>query len=319
MPKITVLTTLYGSERYVRPLYERTKDVLGRLTDSYEFVFVDDGSPDHSKAEVLKLIEQDKNVRLIELSRNFGHHKAVMAGLEYVTGDLVFLFDSDLEEDPELLERFYRLMEQDPELDVVYAYMEQRKGALLERLPGSLFYWLINRMADIEVPKNMMAARLMRRQYVDSLVRFRESHVFLGGIMTLAGFKQLGVPATKGSKGSTTYTWRRKFTQALDALVSFTNKPLTFVAAVGIAISFVSFLVALYLAARLVFYGDNIEGWAVVLASLWFLGGLIISSIGLVGFYVGRVFLQVKMRPNAIIKKIHNPAAPTAGEGGTAP
>lgn len=307
MPHVSVLTTLYCSAPYIEELYERTRASLAKITDDYEFVFVDDGSPDDSKKLVEGLIEKDGRVRLVELSRNFGHHKAVMEGLAHTAGDYVFLFDSDLEEEPELLERFYAIMQENPEgTDVVYGYMEERKGSIFEKIPGWIFYRLINFMSDVPIPKDMMAARLMKRGYVDNLLKFGESHVFLGGIMALNGYRQVGVPAAKGSKGSTTYSWGIKVANAVDALVSFSNKPLTYVAVLGIAISSVSFVVTAYLVARLLIYDVSIDGWMLVLASLWFLGGLILSAIGLVGFYVGRVFLQVKDRPNTIVRKVYN-------------
>lgn len=307
MPHVTVLTTLYYSAPYVEELYARTLEVLEGITDDYEFVFVDDGSPDDSKVLVEGLIERDKRVRLVELSRNFGHHKAVMAGLEHTSGDYVFLFDSDLEEDPKLLGRFYGIMQEDPEkIDVVYGYMEKRKGSVFERLSGTLFYKLISLMSDVPIPANVMAARLMKRGYVDNLLKYQEEHVFLGGIMTLNGYHQIGVPAEKTSKGSSTYSLRIKLALAMDALVSFSNKPLTYVAMLGVAISSISFLVTAILVLRVLMYDATLDGWWMVLASLWFLGGLIISSIGLVGFYVGRIFIQVKGRPNTVVRKVYN-------------
>lgn len=307
MPHISVVTSLYKSGPYIDEFYRRSLDAIHSITDSYEFIFVDDGSPDDSGRKVRDLIEKDPNVRLVELSRNFGQHKAIMAGLAFASGDFVFVLDSDLEEEPELLTRYYNIMQEDLEhTDVVYGYMERRKGNLSERLPGMLFYKIMNMMADIPIPQNMLLARLMKRSYVENLVKFGESHVFLAGVMQLAGHNQKGVPTKKTSKGTTTYTVGRKLSLAADALISFTNKPLTFVAGMGLCISAVSVIVALVIVARLLLYNTAIDGWILVLASLWFLGGLNIACVGLVGFYVGRVFLQVKGRPNVVIKATHN-------------
>jgi putative glycosyltransferase len=307
MPRFSILTSLYRSAPYINEFYERSLEVLKKLGGDYEFVFVDDGSPDDGNRIVKDLIERDPNVRLIELSRNFGHHKAIMIGLENVQGELVFMLDSDLEEEPELLEIFYALMmDSDDDVDVVYGVMEHRKGGMMERLPGMLFFKVINILSDLPIPKDIMAARLMKSDYVKSIVRYQETQLFLGGVMMLAGFNQVEHVAAKSSKGHTTYDWGRKITLALDALISYTNKPLTFIAFFGIGISFVSLLMVAYLLYRLSSGQGDVEGWMAVLASLWFLGGLTILSIGLVGFYVGRIFIQVKQRPNAIIKRIHN-------------
>lgn len=307
MPRVSIVTTLFRSEPYIREFYERGRAALEHVTDDYEFVFVDDGSPDGSAESVLALIADDKNVRLIELSRNFGHHRALMAGLEHTSGDLVFLLDSDLEEEPELLTKFYDVMRANEETDVVFGYMERRKGDAFERLSGWLFYKIINFMSEIHIPESVLAARLMTRRYVDQLVRYREVNVFFGGVSQLAGFKQIGVPCTKGSKGNSSYTLSMKIAQLLDAILSFTNKPLTYVAGSGLTIAVLSFFAALYLLVAAASTGRAISGWTVVLAAQGIIGGLTIASIGLVGFYVGRIFLQVKDRPTVVIKAIHNP------------
>ena len=184
--------------------------------------------------------------------------------------------------------------------------MAKRPVPIFARVSGAVFYRLMNLMSDLPIPENPMAARLMTRSYVDALLQFRESHVWLAGIMALSGFRQIGVPCEKTHKGSSSYSLSRKITLALDALISFTNKPLTFVAGSGILISVASLAIAVYLFSRALSSDAEIAGWMLVLASVWFLGGLILSAIGLVGFYVGRIFLQVKQRPNAIIRKIYN-------------
>lgn len=309
MPRFSVLTSLYYSSPYIEKFYERIRASIDTLGGDYEIVFVDDGSPDDGNEVVLKLIERDPCVRLVELSRNFGHHKAIMIGLEHVCGEFVFMLDSDLEEEPELLETFYETMmpgNEHGEIDVVYGVMEARKGSGLERISGAAFYKVINMLSDLPIPENAMAARLMRLPYVKSLLQFQETQLYLGGIMMLAGYNQVPHATKKGSKGQTTYTFMRKITLALDALISYTNKPLTFIAVFGVVICLMSFALNMGFAVRY-FSGDNpVEGWMWILASIWLLGGLTILAIGMVGFYVGRIFIQVKARPNAIVKRIHN-------------
>lgn len=302
MPRVSVLTSLYNSAPYIEEFYARSLAVIQSLDLDYEFVFVDDGSPDEGNAVVQGLIERDASVRLVELSRNFGHHKAIMAGLEHVQGDLVFMLDSDLEEEPELLETFFSIMNDGDEIDVVYGVMEQRKGSVFERMSGALFYTIINFLSDLPIPENAMAARLMKRRYVEELVAYQETQLYLGGVMMLAGFNQVGVPMQKTSKGRTSYTFARRYTLALDALISYTNKPLTFIAFFGIAVLLVSIAMGIYCISLA---SGEAQGWLWVLASVWLLGGLTICSIGLVGFYIGRIFIQVKGRPNAVVKRIH--------------
>lgn len=307
MPEISVVTSLFKSAPYIDEFYARCRAAIAPITDSYEFIFVDDGSPDDSKERICALIEKDSNVRLVELSRNFGHHKAVMAGLRYARGDYVLLLDSDLEEEPELLTQFYDVMTTDERKpDVVYGYMTHRKGRWIERVSGTLFYKTINFISEIYIPENALVARLMTQSYVRNLIRYDESHVFLGGVLQLTGYRQVGIPAKKGSKGSSTYTLGIKISQAMDAILSFTNKPLTYVAALGLGISGVSLLVALFFVMRVLASGRDLDTIGLILVSIWFLGGLTIFSIGLVGFYVGRIYSEVKDRPNVIIKQVHN-------------
>lgn len=306
MPHISVLTTIYNTAEHLEELYRQTTEVLREITDDYEFVFVDDGSPDNSLEVVQRLIERDARVRCVELSRNFGHHRAVMCGLEHVRGDYVFLFDSDLDEDPKYLKRFYDKMQERPgEVDVVYGRRSVRTGSLFYRLSGMLHYKLLNFMSDMHIPENQATARLMTREYVQSLLEYKESNVYLAGVMTLAGFHQEAVEVTKVPQGESSYTFRRKLTQALDGLLAFTNKPLTYIFLLGVFLSMFAILAALIMVIRLVAQGVTIEGWTLVLVSVWFLGGLIIAFIGTVGIYVGRIFLQVKRRPNAVVRKIH--------------
>ncbi len=307
MPRISILTSLFCAEPYIQEFYERSKATVETITEDYEIVFVDDGSPDGGNAVVQRLIQEDPRVRLIELSKNFGQHRALLAGLQHVRGELVFMIDSDLEEDPELLEVFYRTMsENESEIDVVYGVMKKRKGGLLERVSGALFYTIMNRISEVPVPRNMMGARLMTSDFVKSLLEYGEAQPFLGGIMALAGYKQVGVPCEKGSKPVTSYKLRRKVNLAVNALLSFSTKPLTWVLASGCVIT----LAALLGVAGLVMRGgsgtDESARWAWILASVWLLGGLIIMSVGVVGLYVGRVFGQVKRRPNVIVKRIYN-------------
>src|SRR6185503_18434667 len=261
MTGVSIVTTLYRSAAFVRPFHERATASARGLADDWEIVFVDDGSPDESARLVREIMARDPRVRLVELTRNFGHHKALLAGLAHARKDFVFLIDSDLEEPPELLGEFYRQLVAQPELDVVYGQTNGRRGGPFERLSGSLFYWLINVLSDVPVPKNVTIARLMRRAYVDDLLRFDEAHVFILGLMQLAGHRQLGVPVHKAHKGSTTYTLRKKLSQASDAVLSFSDKPLWLISLVGVVISGIAFVLIVTLIVRKLAFGHVMIGW----------------------------------------------------------
>lgn len=308
MPRVSVITSLYRSEPYIEELYARCVAILNEIADDYEFVFVDDGSPDAGNEVVGKLIDCDERVRLIELSRNFGHHPALMVGLQHATGDYIFLIDSDLEEDPELLARFYEIMtscEESP--DVVYGVMEERKGGLLERLPGRVFYKILNALSEVKVAEDVIGARLMTRQYVNALLQFTEARPYLGGIMAFVGFDQVAVRCPKSSKGDTTYDLRRKVSLALDGILGFSNKPLTFVAALGLFLTICAVAATMVLLFSQTGGEPSAQAWTLV--SIWLFGGLTILSLGIIGLYVGRILVQVRHRPTAIVRQIYNPSS----------
>ncbi len=303
--KLSVVTTLYKSERFVNEFYERLQKVIIQYTDDYEIVFVNDGSPDQSSHEVLKVRNQDANVKLIELSRNFGHHKAVMTGLKYATGELVFLLDSDLEEEPELLIEFIEEIKKN-NADVVFGVQKARKGRFVERITGKIFYKIFNNLADVPIEENILMARLMNRKYLEALKKFSERELFLGGVFALVGFKQIAVEVTKLGKGTTTYSTRRKLALLVNAITSSTKNLLIYVFYLGLIISFLSFIFIMYYLISSLFYKDYLSGWPSVILSIWFLSGLIILSVGILGIYLSKVFEETKKRPLTIIKRIYD-------------
>ncbi len=204
--KLSVVTTLYNSTSYIQEFHERITNSVQKITEDYELVFVNDGSPDDSLARVLEIHRTDPRVKVVDFSRNFGHHKAILAGLGQARGNLVFLIDSDLEEDPDLLLQFYEFLSENPEYDVVYGYQGKRKGGLIERLGGGIFYRFFNLCSGIKLTPSQLTVRLMKRPYVQALLQFRESEIFLAGIFELAGFRQKPVEVKKHGRGETSYT-----------------------------------------------------------------------------------------------------------------
>lgn len=302
--KLSIVTTLYCSEPYVSEFYLRTKKAAEKITNDYEIVFVDDGSPDKSLDLAIELSEKDEKVKVIELSRNFGHHKAMMTGLSYANGEYVFLLDSDLEEKPELLEIFFEKLKQE-KCDVVYGVQNKRKGNWFERISGEMFYFFINLITDLALQKNLITARLMTRAYVKSLVRYRERELFLAGIWQITGYKQVSVVVEKGDKGSSTYSLSRKMTILIDSITSFSNKPLLYIFYLGVMFSLLSLIWVGYLLLEKLVLGTPIAGWISIMVSVWFLGGVIILFIGTIGIYLSKVFVEAKRRPYALIRKIY--------------
>ena len=301
---LSVVTTLYYSEPYISEFYNRISLEIRKLTSDYEIIFVNDGSPDNSLALAIELYEQDKHIKIIDLSRNFGHHKAIMTGLSYAKGELIFLLDSDLEEEPELLSLFHEHY-QLSEVDVVYGVQKVRKGNIFEKITGEVFYSFFNLISSYPVPRNLITARLMSQRYVRSLVDHKDKEIFLAGLWAITGFKQVPLVVKKYSKGESTYNFFRKLSIAINSITSFSNKPLIFVFYLGALISLISAIAVIVLIIRRLFFNVLLSGWSSLIVSVWFLGGLTIFSLGIIGIYVAKIFSETKQRPYTIIRNIY--------------
>jgi putative glycosyltransferase len=306
--KLSIVTTLYNSSATVEAFYLRAVAAAESLTEDFEIVMVDDGSPDNSLEIACALVEKDSRVRVVELARNFGHHKALMTGLDHARGDLCFLIDSDLEENPAVLREFFDKM-QSGDVDVVYGYQIGRKGGLWERVTGQIAYRLFKSLFAHPIPRNHITVRLMKRAYVDSLLLHRERQTVIGGLWVITGFKQVGLPVNKLARGNTTYGLWRRWLMLIDSITSFSEIPLVAIFYFGIAISGLSALVGIVLVIHKLIFRGAIEGWVSVMLSVWFLGGLLIFSVGVIGVYVSKIFIETKNRPYTIVRRIHQGAA----------
>jgi len=302
--ELSIVTTMYHSAPYIEEFYERVSKSAQKITDDYEIIFVNDGSPDNSLDIAVSLHEKDSRVIVVDLSRNFGHHRAMMTGLGYARGEKVFLIDCDLEEEPELLGAFYEKFNNEA-CDVVYGIQKTRKGGAFERITGNLFYTVFNRLSGIRMPHNLVTARLMSARYVKSLLLYKERELFIDGIWHITGYKQIAVYVNKHSTSISTYSLRKKIAQSVNAITSFSDTPLIFIFYTGIFISSISALYILYLFARKMFSGVGISGWTSLIVSVWFLGGLTIFFIGIIGIYLSKVFVETKKRPYAIIRAVY--------------
>ena len=221
---------------------------------------------------------------------------------------MVFLIDCDLEEPPELVGAMYRALEESraaaEPADVVYAVPRQRKGGVFERVSGSLFYRIFNAISDVQVPNNWMIVRLMTARYVEALFAHHERELFLGGLLCITGFRQIGIAADKKHKGSTSWTLAKKLRTAVQALTAFSARPLWFLAIAGSLISVASAMVILYTILRVLVLRQPYQaGWASIIVTISFFGGLNLLAIGIVGLYIAQIFAEVKARP-CIVKDI---------------
>lgn len=301
--EISVVATLYNSAPYIREFVERSHSALKAITNDFEVVLVDDGSPDDSLAIALSVLPERPFLKVVELSRNFGHHKAMMTGLEHTTGRLVFLIDVDLEEPPELLNDFYSALLEGA-WDVVYGFQKERKGALLERVGGDLAWRFLNLFLPVKIPHSHSTVRLMTRDYVNALLLHKEHKTAIGGLWVMTGFRQKGLEFEKRSRGKTSYGLSRRLVALLDSITSFSELPLFIIFYIGCIVILGSIVMAGWLIFRRL-HGYLLAGWASTIVLLTFFGGLTVFSIGVVGLYVSRIFIETKGRPYTVIRKIH--------------
>ena len=303
--KFSIVATLYQSEAYIVEFYQRTSAAVRRLVgDNYEIILVNDGSPDHSLDIAVQLSEDDNHVIVVDLSRNFGHHKAMMTGLAQARGLSIFLIDSDLEEDPEWILSFSEKMASD-ECDVVYGVQEQRKGSVFERWSGQWFYLIFKTLTGMALPENVVTARLMTRRYVDALLRHEEREIFIAGLWYITGFAQCPQVVKKHSTSKTTYNFRRKMSLLVNSVTSFSNAPLVSIFYIGVLISILAIFYTTYLVINWMFLAKPLSGWTSVMASIWLIGGMVISFIGVVGIYLSKIFSETKRRPYTIVRQIY--------------
>lgn len=303
--KLSIVATLYQSAPYIAEFHQRATAVARQFAgDDYEIVLINDGSPDNSLELAVQLTETDKHVVLVDLSRNFGHHKAMMTGLAASGGDYVFLIDSDLEEEPEWLLSFEEQMQQEAS-DVVYGVQARRKGGMFEQVSGWLFYRFFRLLTGIAQPDNIVTARLMTRRYVQALVAHQERELNIGGLWVATGFRQSQQTVRKHATSPTTYTFARKFSHLVNAVTSFSSLPLVFTFYAGLLISLSAAFFIAYLAFRFFFVSTPPDGYTSIIASIWLFSGLIILFVGIQGIYISKVFSEVKQRPYTIIRHVY--------------
>jgi putative glycosyltransferase len=297
---------MYYSAAYLDEFMRRTRSTASAITDDLEFVLVNDGSPDDSLDIAIAYHKKHDDVRVVDLSRNFGHHRAMMVGLAHVTGDLIFLIDCDLEEPPEALSQLYEALNSNG-ADVAYGVQTIRDEPLFNKVTANLYYTIFNMLSDQPIPRNVLTLRLMSSRYVRQLVRHQERVFSIEGLWQLTGFQQVPVYVSKAPhSGNSTYTLRRKIAMAASAVTAFSNKPLIYMPLIGFAIMGVASLGIAYLLIVWLAAGASVEGWASLILSIWFVGGLTIVMLGVIAIYLAVIFNEVKARPYYIIREIYD-------------
>ncbi len=303
-PTLSIVAPIYNETGNIPELYRRVKNMMESLGESWELLMVDDGSTDGSTDMIRELHQQDPRVRPVIFARNFGHQIAVTAGLDYARGRAVVIIDSDLQDPPEVIPDLVEKWRAGYE--VVYAVRAEREGeSWFKKLTASLFYRLIYRITDVDIPLDTGDFRLLDRKVVDVMKQMRERHRFLRGMSVWVGFKQTGVKYRREPRyaGETKYPLRKMLKFATDAVTSFSYFPLQlsmymgFIAA-GASILAIPIVIALRLAGSQAFYGQ-----ASTLIAVLFLGGVQLISLGILGEYIGRLYDEARGRPLYIVSE----------------
>ena len=302
--RLSIVTTLYRSASTIDEFYRRVIAAAEPITHDIELVMVNDGSPDDSLDIALALHRADPRVVVVDLARNFGHHKAMMTGLGHASGDLVFLIDSDLDEDPELLAGFHeRLMK--GECDVVYGIQQTRRGGPVERISGAVFFSLVDALSDQRIPRNLATVRLMTRNYVRALVRHRDREFVISQLWQVTGFRQVALPFRKMSGSSSTYSLGMRLEMAVKYLTTTSTKLLYFILYTGIGIFALSVATIMFYIARDLASGIGVDGFTSLIVSVWFFGGLTTFILGVIGIYVANIVSETKRRPYTVVQCVH--------------
>lgn len=301
--EISIIIPIYNEEGNIPLLYSRLKSVMDQLGKSYELIFINDGSRDASIALIKELAQRHPEVRYIDFSRNFGHQVAVSAGLDKSKGKAVVIIDADLQDPPELIADMYHKMQEGYE--VVYAKRRSRKGeSWFKRWTARMFYRLLSRITSIPIPVDTGDFRIMHRQVVDILISMHEKEKYLRGQISWIGFRQTYIEYDRQERhaGETGYTIRKMFRFALDGITGFSNFPLKVVSMFGFLTSGIAFIVTIYaLYARFIL--KNYEpGWASLMVSILFMGGIQLISLGIIGEYLSRMNSNIRNRPLYIIR-----------------
>lgn len=304
MIDFSVIIPVFNEEKNVNRLYERLLAVVNTLGVQYELIFINDGSKDKTLEQVKWLAQQNPSVKYIDFSRNFGHQVAVTAGLNLCRGNRVVIIDADLQDPPELIADMNSRM--DEGYSVVYAKRRKREGeSFFKLITAKLFYRLLASVTSIDIPLDTGDFRMMDRKVVDTLNQMPEHHKFIRGMVSWIGFNQTYVEYDRDKRfaGETGYTFRKMLRFAIDGITGFSNLPLKMATYIGFFFSGISFLFILYALYSKFFSGEYVQGWASIMISILFIGGIQLICLGLIGEYLIRMDANIRQRPLYIVNE----------------
>ena len=306
MKKVSVVIPMYYEEEVANECYNKVSSILKNLENyDYEIIFVNDGSKDKTLEILEDVAKKDEKTKVISFSRNFGHQAAVTAGLKEVTGDAIVIIDADLQDPPELIPDMLKLWEQGNE--VIYGKRKTRKGeSHFKLLTAKMFYKTLNALSDVEIPKDTGDFRLVDRKVVDVVNSLPEHNKFLRGLFSWVGFKQIPYEYERKERfaGKTKYPLKKMLKLASDGIISFSNKPIKLVGALGMFSIVISILLLIYAIISYIFKLNNLSaGWTSIIVAITFFAGVQLLSLWVISEYIGRIYDEAKGRPQYIIDK----------------
>ena len=303
--KLSLVCPCYNEEKNVRAFLEACNSALDGKVESYEIVFVNDGSKDNTWKELKALCaESDTNIKIVNFSRNFGKEAAMYAGLGKAEGEYVTIIDADLQQRPEIAIDMLEFLDNNPDFDCVAAYQAERKEGFVLSFFKKCFYKLINKMCEIDFKQGASDFRTFRREVVDAILSVKEYHRFSKGIFSWVGFNTHYIPyvAEERNAGKTSWSFIKLFKYAIDGIVAYTTAPLRLSSIVGILMSVFAAIYMLVVVIQKLTMGIAIPGYPTIIVLILFIGGLQLTSLGIMGEYISRIYIEGKRRPICIIK-----------------
>lgn len=305
-PYFSIVSPVYRAEQIIPELVRRIQAALESITQDYEIVLVEDGSPDNSWSAVAEESRKDTRVKGIRLSRNFGQHYAISAGLDHAAGEWVVVMDCDLQDRPEEIASLYQKAKEG--FDVVLARRAERQDSFIKRSSSFLFYRTLSYLTGSRQDPSIANFGIYRKPVIDALQQMREPIRYFPTMVRWVGFRRTTLDVTHAERfsGTTTYNWNRLFRLALDIILANSDKPIRIVVKLGFIIAIISFLIGARVLYQYFLHQITVPGYTSLLVSIWFIGGMMLFVLGLIGLYIGKIFEGVKNRPIYIIAEATN-------------
>ena len=304
---ISVVIPVYGCDKSLIELYDRITVTLKKIVKTYEIIFIDDCGRGKPWELIKKISENDSFVNGLKLSRNFGQHAAITAGLEVSKGDWVVVMDCDLQDKPEEIEKLYSALQGGA--DIVLAQRINRRDPIYKKIFSWFFYRLLGYLTSTKIDASIANFGIYSRKVIDAVLSMGESHKYFPIMVRWVGFNAISIPVSHGNRvnDNTTYSFRKLVSLSFGIIMSFSDKPLRLIVKYGFILSFLSAVYAVFIVIDAFIYEASVPGWSSMIFSLWFIGGMLMGIMGVVGLYVGKTFDESRSRPVYIIDEIIKP------------